>query len=152
MENIETVLTKEEITRARTVDELINWLNDKFDELKNIDGGKEAIRMRKGFCKELVEEVYPLGILASHRYLKDPNIILQPVIEDQEYDALIIDKSKEPQIIQKLEITQAHEGENQFLRRLMLHEQGHAPATGPIKKLEPRILEYLIKLIRKLEK
>lgn len=90
--------------------------------------------MRKGFCKQLVEEVYPLSIFASLRFSDANNVKFRPVIGNQKYDALITDYSVSPPRQSKLEITQAHEGETEFLRRLMLQEQRWAPASGQINK------------------
>jgi hypothetical protein len=90
--------------------------------------------MRKGLCKQLVEEVYPLSIFACLRFNVSQNITLQPIIGNQKYDALITDHLYNPPQTSKLEITQAHEGESEYLRRLILQEQGWAPVSGQIEK------------------
>lgn len=127
-------VVEDELTAERTPAELADWVTLKFREIAQRKGGKEAVRMRKGLCKQLVEEVYPLSIFASLRFGTPQNITLQPIIGNQQYDALITDRSSDPPRTSKLEITQAHQGEPEYLRRLMLQEQCWAPASGQIEK------------------
>jgi hypothetical protein len=128
------LVTKDELTVERTPDELIAWIQQKFQEIERIEGGKKAARMRKGYCKQLVEEILPLSIFATHVYSGKSHITFRPVIGNQNYDVLITDRSVSPPNISRLEITQAHEGEAGFLRRLLLQDQGWAPASGAIEK------------------
>ena len=127
-------VTQTELTTERTPGELNDWVARKFQEIAQREGGKKAVRMRKGLCKQLVEEVYPLSIFASFRFKISQHVTLQPIIGNQKYDALIIDRSCNPPLMSKLEITQAHVGESEYLRRLMLQEQQWAPASGQIEK------------------
>lgn len=132
MENV--FVTQTELTAERAPGELTDWVAWKFREIAQRAGGKEAVRMRQGLCKQLVEEVYPLSIFACLRFGVSENVTLQPIIGNQNYDALVIDHSSSPPRTSKLEITQAHEGEPEYLRRLMLQEQRWAPASGQIEK------------------
>jgi len=127
---ISSYVTEQELTKVRTPGELARWVAQKTDELASQPGGKDAVRMRSGLCKQLTEEVYPLSILASHAYGNRDDVTIEPVLGNQNYDAIITVDDRR----MKLEITLAHEGEKEFLRRLMLKEQGHAPAFGDIKK------------------
>jgi hypothetical protein len=124
------LVTEEELSKERSSSELIKWIQNKFAEIAEIEGGKDAVRMRKGRCKELVEEVYPLSIFASKKYGEVDDVYFKPVIGSQNYDAIVRSKDEN----YKLEITLAHEGELEFLRRFMLKERGYAPASGQIKK------------------
>jgi hypothetical protein len=128
------LVTEDELTVERTSDELFAWVQKKIQEIERIEGGKEAARMRKGYCKQLVEEIFPLSIFAKHVYSGKSHITFRPVIGNQNYDVLITDRSVSPPNISRLEITQAHEGEAEFLRRLLLQDQGWAPASGAIEK------------------
>lgn len=124
------LVTEEELSKERSAAELIKWVRVKFDEIAEVEGGKNAVRMREGRCKELVEEVYPLSIFASKKYGEVDDVFFTPVIGNQNYDTIVKNNGEN----YKLEITLAHEGEMEFLRRLMLKERGHAPASGQIKK------------------
>lgn len=126
----EKLFSDEDIQEIRTPDELSQWLATLFGNLETARGGKEAVRLRKGLCKELVEEVFPLSKWANLVYPGNNEIKLEPVLGNQNYDALIHGGASEIRV----EVTQAHEGENEFLRRLMLHREGSAPAHGKILK------------------
>ena len=92
----------------------------------------DLVRLRSGLCKELVEEILPLEIHVQKLYKENKCISVQPIIGNQPYDAVVRDKSRAPDETTKVEITLAHEGQNEFFRRLMLHKTGRAPATGKI--------------------
>jgi len=123
-------VTKEELETKRTPKELAMWIEKKLADLKEIPEAKEAVRLRKGLCKELVEEVYALSIYSNHVFGDRGDVTILPVIGSQNYDAIIEENGKK----KKLEITLAHEGEQEYLRMLLLHREGRAPATGEIKK------------------
>jgi len=132
--NSKVFVTEEELIVERTPQDLIDWVEKKIQKIIQQEGGKEALRMREGLCKDFIEEVYPLRILTGFQFNDRNDVKLRPVIGNQNYDVLITDYAFSPPRTSKLEITQAHEGENQFLRRLMLQQQGWSPLTGSIKK------------------
>jgi len=127
-------ITEGDLIIERTPQELINWFDYKLNEIQQQEGGKKALRMREGLCKKMLEELYPLRILAEFQFANRNDIRLQLVIGNQNYDALIIDRSFSPECRNKLEITQAHEGENHFFKRLMIQEKGWAPLSGQVIK------------------
>lgn len=127
-------ITEDDLIIERTPQELINWFDYKLNEIQQQEGGKKALRMREGLCKKMLEELYPLRLLAEFQFANKNDIRLQLVIGNQNYDALIIDHPFSPARKNKLEITQAHEGENHFLRRLMIQEKGWAPLSGQVIK------------------
>ncbi|WP_292796793.1 hypothetical protein [Nostoc sp. NMS7] len=124
-------VTKEELTKKRTPKELRECFECKIEEIIQQEGGKKSLRMRKGLCKEFIEEVYPLSILASIEFEDRNDIMLQPVIGNQNYDALIFEN--ESSSLSMLEITQAQSNDD-YLKREMLDEKGYAPISGCIKK------------------
>ncbi len=127
------LVTREELTCARTPADLRKWCDEKFKELKHVSGGREAVNKRIGLCKEFVEEVYPLSLYAERAYAGRGGVMIEPVLGNQNFDAVITPTSSDDKA-QKVEITLAHEGENEFLRRLMLVDHGYAPAFGAIQK------------------
>lgn len=131
----QTFVTEGELTKERSPEELAVWIEYKMAEIAAQDGGKEAVRLRKGLCKQLVEEVYALHIFAQTRFNGISNITLRAVLGNQNYDAIITDNSSQPAKVSKIEITQANEGEGEYLQRLMLNERKWAPAApGQIEK------------------
>ena len=125
-------ISVDELTKTRSPAELCEWVQNKFDEIAEIPGGKDAIRFRKGLCKQFVEEVYPLSIYGMHKYAINSTARLTPVLGNQSYDALVEDSSAKVQY--KLEITQAHEGQDEYLRMLALKRDGHVWPFGKISK------------------
>ncbi len=124
-------ITKEELKVGRTPKELIEWVDHKIKEIAQQEGGKRAIRMRKGHCKQLMEEIYPLSIFGKFQFGDRNDVTLQPIIGNQNYDVLITDHAFSPPRESKLEITLAGE---EHLKREVLQECGYAPITGVVEK------------------
>lgn len=101
----------------------------------NINTADEtAVRLRLGIIKQLVEEVYPLAIYAFKKFGETTFVHITPVIGNQNYDARLIDESYSPAFISYVEVTQAHEGESEYLRAVLLNKNGYVPGTGAIRK------------------
>lgn len=130
----EDFVTAEEIEKERTSDELAVWIESKISAIAAHAGGKEAIRLRRGLCKKLVEEVYATSIFAKHKYASEPLVRFLPVLGNQQYDVRVRDMRVTPPFIHYLEVTQAHEGEQDYLRMLELTRKGHVWASGNVTK------------------
>lgn len=122
-------ITEGEITIERTPRELIDWVESKINM-----ADEKTIRLRQGFAKQLVEEVYPLAIFAFKKYGETKLVHIKPVIGNQNYDAILTDNSYSPASVSYVEVTQAHEGEAEYLRAVHLQEHGYVPGTGTVKK------------------
>ncbi|MFC1985628.1 hypothetical protein ACFLWC_01375 [Chloroflexota bacterium] len=81
-------------------------------------------RLQKGLLKQLVEEVVPLAIFGRHKFDDTDQVLLQPIIGNQNYDAVVTDLRTKPASKGYIEITQSHEGENDYWRRLKLLKNG----------------------------
>jgi hypothetical protein len=130
----EAFVTAEEIEKERTAEELAAWIECKIGAIAALEGGKEAIRLRRGLCKKLVEEVYAISIFATFKYSSEPLVKLLPVLGNQQYDVRVTDMRETPSRIHYLEITQAHEGEQDYLRMLELTRKGNVWASGAVVK------------------
>ncbi len=86
----QAAISVEEITKARTPLELVNWVESTMDKIGTTDAGETALRLGEGLAKQLVEEVYPLAIFARHKFGDTHQILVQPVIGNQNYDAVVI--------------------------------------------------------------
>lgn len=128
---MEQYITKEEFQVKRTKAEFINWVNKKFEEIGKTDEGKSAVRFRKGLLQELVCEAYALSLLLP--YLEDDLSTYECIIGNQNYD-ILIEKDIDGFKNEKLEITEAHEGEIEHHRMILLTEKGHVSTFGGIKK------------------
>lgn len=103
-------------------------------EVASTDAGKHVIRFRKGLAKPLVEEALPLGIFASHHFGNSDDVTIALVLGNQNHDALIEDHREHKAPFSFVEVTQAHEGENEHLRMLALEREGHVSLLGPVQK------------------
>lgn len=43
-------VTKEELSKERTKNEFIEWIDNKFNEIGLTEEGKQAVRFKKGLC------------------------------------------------------------------------------------------------------
>lgn len=127
-------LCKEDLTKERTPSELWDWLIQKVKQICATKEGLEDFRLQKGLLKQLVEEVTPLAMFGKHKFGVITQILLQPVIGNQNYDAIITDLTSKFAHQSYLEITQSHEGEKEYLRRLFLQRVGFTFGHGHIIK------------------
>jgi hypothetical protein len=124
----------EELTAARTPSELLDWVESKLDQIGSTDDGERALRLGEGLAKQLVEEVYPLAIFGWHKFSNTDRILLRPVIGNQAYDAVLTGATGERSSLGYVEITQSHEGETEYLRRLDLQQRGFTFGHSPVTK------------------
>ena len=127
-------LTKKDLETPRSTDLLLSWVMTKIEEFATSDEGKSAIRKREGLCKELIEEVLPVAIFGHYYFKPNCGVLIQPVIGNQNYDAVILRDGEHCTELKYLEVTQAHEGEPEYLRMLALDRDGHVPVLGDVKK------------------
>jgi hypothetical protein len=124
-------LTKTDLERPRTQEELREWVDDLLRRLSQTSEGIHAVRLNRGkFVKQFEEEIYPLALFADAFFRGRSDVLFQPVIGIQPYDALLVEASTH----HYLEITQAFDGHQNHLRMLHIEKHGRAPITGP--KLE----------------
>jgi len=115
----------EELTKKRTPSELMSWVEQKMGQIESTDEGERALTLHEGLAKQLMEEVYPLAIFGWRKFGNTDQVLMQPIIDDQPYDAILTDLRSKPASQSYVEITQAHEGENDYLRRLVFQRQGN---------------------------
>lgn len=124
----------EELTKKRTPSELMSWVKQKMDNIGSTDEGESVLRLHEGLAKQLMEEVYPLSIFGWRKFGNDDQIYIQPIIGNKSYDAVVTDLSSKPASQSYIEITQSHEGESDYLRRLVLDKKGIVFMHGPVIK------------------
>lgn len=127
-----TFLSVEDITKCRTPCELKRWVSTAFDHYSESDEAKAYLRNKKGLCKQLLEEVWPLALLAQQLFGDTDNVFCEPVLGNQNYDALIEDRRCEPPIRVKVEFTVAVDGYDEHLRMEVLNKRGRASAYGKV--------------------
>jgi len=125
-------ITEDEIQQPRTPGELLDWCCGKIEEIAATEGGTTAVRLGKGLCKQLVEEVYPLAIWAVNSESVSASALMSPCIGSQHFDAIVKDEALDPSEYY-VEITQAHMGQSEHFRLLHLNNEGWAP--GPLSAM-----------------
>jgi len=128
------VINIEELTKKRTPSELLNWVKWKMEQIGSTNQGERALRLHEGLAKQLMEEVYPLALFGWRKFGDTNQILMQPIIGNQGYDAIVTDLRSKPASKSYIEITQSHEGENDYLRRLVLQLQGVTFGHSPVIK------------------
>jgi len=127
-------LTNEILEESHTAKEYLLWAKGLVEQLKSKTNGLEMIRLRVGLAKELMNEAIPIGILASKYFDKSDEVRINLKIGSQNYDAVISDYRKQPSAVSFIEVTLAHEGEDQYLRMLHLHKKGEVSGLGRVIK------------------
>jgi len=127
-------ISREELTKKRTPSELLSWVKWKREQIASTEEGERTLILHEGLAKQFEEEVYPLAIFGQRKFGNTDQILMQPIIGNQSYDAVITDLSSKPASESYIEITQAHEGENDYLRSCVLAQQGIVPMHGPVTK------------------
>lgn len=125
-------ISKEDLEKERTPSELSAWIVEKGKQICSTSEGSKAFRLQEGYIKQLIEELVPLAIFGKHKFGDTDQVFLKPVISNDNYDAVIIDKRAQFTYVSYIEITQAHEGYDNYLRRKQLFEKGIVPSNAPV--------------------
>ncbi len=132
-------LTKSDLECRRTVCELYAWVRQIHRKFGETDEGKSAMRLRnKRYLKEFADEIWPLANYARLFFWGRSDVYFKPVIGNQSYDALLVDKSGST--LCRFEITRALYGEEGYqdrLRREHLDQHGYAFQFGPPPERDP---------------
>lgn len=128
-------ISEEELTKERTPSELWSWFKQRNDQIYySSDEGRKALRLHEGLAKQFMEEIYPLAIWGKRKFGDTAQILIRPVIGFQNYDAIVTDLRTKPASQSYVEITQSHEGENEYLRSFVLHNKGLVSRYGMVSK------------------
>lgn len=134
------ILDSEDLQRPRRPAELAQWVTETLERLALTPEGKACLRLGRGLAKQLVEEVYPLSVLAAKLYADRADLVCVPVLGNQNYDAVFRDMSVCPVEGQKVEITQASTDYSTHLRMLHLEDRGWAPMLGTIRREDGQVV------------
>ena len=110
-------VSQDDLTKERTPSELWDWLIHKVKQICSTEEDIEDFRLQKGLTKELVKEIRLLAIFGKHKFGDTDQVLLQPVIGNQNYDAVVTYLRSKPAYQSYLEITQSCEGKNDYWRR-----------------------------------
>jgi hypothetical protein len=123
--SINQILTSEDLTKKRTPPELYSWWRKKSDELYKFSSeSRKAYRLHEGLAKPFMEELFPLSLFGKRKFGDIDKIFLQLIIGNQRYDAILTDLRTDTAWHSYIEITQSHNGKEQYLRDLVLYKKG----------------------------
>jgi hypothetical protein len=128
-----SILTREDIEKERTPDELSLWWEKKNREFAKTREGHHYALLKKGLAKKFYDEIYPLNLLSNILYAGQSEIRCIPNLGNENFDAIIRDYSHSPIYEQKIEFTLAIDGHDDHLRMKYFVEHGHVSLTGPLK-------------------
>ena len=127
-------ISRADLESPRSAKEYLAWVETTIRRLGGTDEGKSAIRLRCGLAKTLVEEALPLAIFSRKHYKASRCVTIQHRVGNQNFDAEVIDRRIRKSPFKYLEVTQAHDGENEHYRMIALERDGHVNALGAVKK------------------
>lgn len=128
-------LTDADLQRSRSARSFRPWVDGVIDRISSEPGLRKAARFRQDLMKPLFEEVRPLAHFAHHHFNKSCLVRLKFVRGNQPYDGIVLWNWRLPRSsVRYIEVTQAHEGEDQHLRMLALERDGHVSAIGKVHK------------------
>lgn len=128
------LISQAELESPRSAKAYLPWVEAKLQELAETDEGKSAVRFRRGLAKPLIEEALPLAIFATKHYRGSRCVTIQHRIGSQNFDAEVVDRRIRKSPFKYIEITQAHEGENEHYRMIALERDGHVNVLGTVTK------------------
>jgi hypothetical protein len=127
-------LSSTEMEQARTQVELRAWADNVHERFGQTEEGKRAMRLKEEtLLKKFMEEIWPLALFADAFYPQATGVLFKPVIGNQSYDALLMERASR-RTKEYLQITQAFDGHQNYLRMLHLSEHGRAPRSGDVKR------------------
>jgi hypothetical protein len=121
---LDFAISSELLEQAHTAKDYLNWIHDLIAQLKIEPDGLETLRLRKGFAKHLLNEAFPIGLLASIYFQGSDQVRIKLKVGNQNYDATVDDLRNPSSLVQHIEVTMANDGEDSFLRMLVLHQTG----------------------------
>jgi hypothetical protein len=126
-----SLLTKKDMEKERTPDELSFWWEKKNREFATSKEGHHYALLKKGLAKKFNDEILPLNLLVNILYEGRSDIGCIPNLSNDNFDAIIRDYSQSPPFDLKVEFTYAVDGHDDHLRMKYHIEHGAVSLTGP---------------------
>ena len=128
----EEIFSLTDCETERTPAELLEWVEEKTRLLRSISGGDSQLLPRTGLARKFLEEMYPLSLLAKHLFGERLDVVCKPNLEDDEFDAIVIDYCDPPLRVQKIEFVHAILCYEEFLHRLYLQQKAPVFTFGKL--------------------
>ncbi len=120
--------------RARSPEDLRAWVLRKSRELAASPESKTFARSGATLPKKFHDEIYPLSVFALREYGGQANVLVQPNLGNDNFDAKVTVTKASGTQTAFIEITYAKNGYDESLRMEVLAKEGGVVLTGPITK------------------
>lgn len=131
---VDSILTHSKLEEQHTAADYLLWVRSLISRVKEEPDGLARIRQRIGLAKELMNEAFPIGLLASTFFGESDQVCLTLKVGNQPYDATVSDLRPNGSSLQYIEVTVAGKGEDDYLRMLTLQEHGQVSGLGRVTK------------------
>lgn len=121
-----------------------------ISRVKKEPNGLQQLRLRMGLAKELINEAFPIGLLASTYFGSSEEVSIRLKIGNQSYDAIVSDSRSTGLPVEYVEVTLASDGEDDYLRMHVLHESGGVSDVGSVIKTGTRRTGQTIQVKREM--
>ncbi len=118
--------------RPRRPSELFKWVMEKCSELGATSDAKAFARSGAVLSKKFYDEVYPLAIFAEREFSGRDDVLVQPNLENDNFDGRITVGTGSDARAIFVELTYAKDGYDESRRMEVLCRQGHVNLTGPV--------------------
>lgn len=127
-----SILDEFDMSKARTPEEFQAWVIQKCEELAQSPETKAFSHSGALLAKKFHDEIFPLSRFVAHEYQMRSDILVQPNLSNDNFDAKIITNDGARSLVEYVEITCAKDGYDESLRMEVLLREGHVSITGPI--------------------
>ena len=128
------VLTTAVLEQTQTAANYLPWVRELIARVKSEPDGQEQLRLRIGLAKQLMNEAFPIGLLAAKYFEGSEQVTISLKVGNQNFDAAVVDARSEGSSVQYIEVTMADDGEDDYLRMRVLNERGEVSGLGQVSK------------------
>src|SRR5688572_20808185 len=110
---MDSLLTRAALEESHTAKEYLRWAKGLAARMREDPNGVERLRFRIGLAKQLMEEAIPIGHLACKYFAASEDVHISLKLGNQNFDATVLDHRSDPSAVTHIEVTMAHEGEDE---------------------------------------
>jgi hypothetical protein len=129
-----SILVDTDVAQARSPENLRAWVIQKCRELGQSAEAKAFSQSGAVLAKKFHDEIYPLSVFAEREYQGRSDVLIQPNLDSDNFDAKVTIVGSFSAQTTFVEITCAKDGYDESLRMEVLLKEGGVFMTGPIAK------------------
>lgn len=142
-----SILNAADMAQARSPENLRAWVVQKCEELAKLPETKAFSQSGARLPKKFHDEIYPLSVFAVREYQGRGDVLIQPNLDNDNFDATVTIPGSSHTQKTFVEITCAKNGYDDSLRMEVLLKEGGVSMTGAIAKSGRRgALDRIVKV------